>query len=70
MANIISSIDLLCLVKTSWCRWIIFIQENLIPLICPLCFNIRLSNCLQVRQRSSILLVAIEMLRNSATMPP
>ena len=66
MACITSSIDLLYLIKTSWCRWIIFIKENLILLICPFCFNIRLNNCLQLRVRSSILLVALEILRNSA----
>ena len=52
------SIDLLYLIKTSWCRLIIFIKENLIHLIYPFCFNIRLNNCLQVQGRSSILLVA------------
>ena len=66
MACITSSIDLLYLKKTSRCRWIIFIKENLILLICPFCFNIRLNNCLQLRVRSSILLVALEILRNSA----
>ena len=60
MACITSSIDLLYLIKTSWCRWIIFIKENLILLICPFCFNIRLNNCLQLRVRSSILLGALE----------
>ena len=30
MACITSSIDLLYLIKTSWCRWIISIKENLI----------------------------------------
>ena len=69
MACITSSIDLLYLIKTSWCRWIIFIKENLILLICPFCFNIRLNNCLQLRVRSSILLVALEILRNSANAP-
>ena len=42
MACITSSIDLSYLIKTSWCRWITFIKENLILLICPFCFNIRL----------------------------
>ena len=28
MACITSSIDLLYLIKTSWCRWIFFIKEN------------------------------------------
>ena len=60
MACITSSIDLLHLIKTSCYRWIIFIKENLILLLCPFCFNIPLSNCLQVRKRSSILLVALE----------
>ena len=55
IACITSSIDLLYLIRTSWLRWIIFTKENLILLICPFCFNIRLDNCLQVRQRSSIL---------------
>ena len=70
MGCITSSIDLLYLIKTSWCRWIIFIKENSILLICPFCFNIRLNNCLQLRVRSSILLVALEILRNSAQMFP
>ena len=39
MACISSSIDLLYLIKTSWCRCIIFIKENLILLIWPFCFN-------------------------------
>ena len=39
MACINSSIDLLYLIKTSCCRWIIFIKENLILLICPFYFN-------------------------------
>lgn len=35
MPCITSSIDLLIdLMKSSWCRWIIFIKENMIPLIC------------------------------------
>ena len=34
MASITSLIDLLYWMKTSWCRWIIFIKENLILLIC------------------------------------
>ena len=59
MACITSSIDLLYLIKTSWCRWITFIKENLILLICPFCFNIRLNNCLQLRVRSSILFVEV-----------
>ena len=42
MACITSTTDLLYLIKTSWCRWIILIKENLILLICPFCFNIRL----------------------------
>ena len=46
--------------------WIIFIKENLILLICPFCYNIRLNNCLQLKVRSSILLVVLEILRNSA----
>ena len=71
MACITSSIDLLYLIKTtSWCSWVIFIKENLILLICPFCFNIRLSNCLQLRERSSILLVVLEILRNFAPMLP
>ena len=70
MACITSSIDLLYLIKTSRCRWIIFIKENLILLICPFCFNIRLNNCLQLRVRSSILLVALEILRNSCSNAP
>ena len=70
LACITSSIDLLYLIKTSWCRWIIFIKENLILLICPFCFNIQLNNCLQLRERSSILLVALEILRNSAPLLP
>ena len=70
MASIISSIDLLYLIKTSWCRSVIFIKENLILFICPFCFNIRLNNCLQVREKSSNLLVALEILRNSAPILP
>ena len=50
--------------------FIIFIKENLILLICSFCFNIRLNNCLQARERSSILLVALEILRSSAPMLP
>ena len=42
MACITCSIDLLYLIKTSRCHWIIFIKENLILLICPSCFNIQL----------------------------
>ena len=64
MACITSSTDLLYLLKTSWCRWIIFIKGNLILLICSFCFNIRLNNCLQLRVRSSILLVSLEILRD------
>ena len=70
MVCIFSSIDLLYLIKTSWCHWIIFLKENLILLICPFCLNIRLSNCLQLQERSSILLVALEILRNSAPVLP
>ena len=65
MACLTSSIDLLYLVKTSWCHWIIFIKENLILFIFPFCFNIWLNNCLQLRERFSILLVALQILRNS-----
>ena len=67
MACITSSTDVLYLIKTSWCHWIIFIKENLILLICPFCFNIRLKNCPQLRARSSIPLVALEILRNPAS---
>ena len=42
MACITSLINLLYLIKPSWCHWIIFTKENLITLICPFCFNIRL----------------------------
>ena len=70
MACITSSTDLLYFIKTSWCHWIIFIKENLILLIYPCCFNIQLNNCLQLRVRSSVLLVALEILRNSAPMLP
>ena len=70
MACITSSIDLLYLTKTSWCRCIIFIKEYLILLICPFYFTIRLKNCLQVREGTSILLAALEILRNSAPMLP
>ena len=68
MASITSSIDLLYLIKTSWCRWIIVIEESLILLVCPFSFNILLYTCLQVRERYSILLVALEILINSAPM--
>ena len=51
MACITSSIDLLYLIKTSRCRWIIFIKENLILLICPFCFNIRLNNCFTITSK-------------------
>ena len=67
---ITSSVDLLYLMKTYWCRWIIFIMENLILLVCLFYFNIWLNNCLEVRERSSILLVALEILWNSALMFP
>ena len=67
MACITPSIDLLYLIKTFWCRWIIFIKENLILLIFPF-FNIRLDDCLQLREISSILLNALEILKNSAPM--
>ena len=70
MACITSSTDLLYLIKTSWCPWIIFIKENLTLHNFPSCFNILLNSCLQVRERSSILLVALEILRNSAPMLP
>ena len=50
--------NFLYLTKTSWCRFIIFIEESLILLVYPFCFNIRLNKCLQLRERSSILLVA------------
>ena len=56
--------------KNFFCRWIILIKENLILLICLFCFNIRLNNCLQLRVRSSTLLVALEILRKSAPMLP
>lgn len=59
MACISSSVHLLYLIKTPWCRWVIFIKGNLILLICPFCFNIQLNNCLQLRDRSSIILVAL-----------
>ena len=55
--------DLLYLIKASWCRWIIFINQFLILFIFPFCFNIRLKNCLQVKERSSIFLFALEILR-------
>ena len=42
MTCITFSIDLLYLIKTSRCRWVIFIQEILILLIWPSCFNIQL----------------------------
>ena len=64
MACITSSADLSYLIKTSWCRWIIFITENLILFISPFYFNI------QLRERSSILLVALEILRNFAPTLP
>ena len=70
MACITSSVDLLSLIKTFWCHWIIFIKENFIFLICPFCFNIRPNNCFQLQVRSSVLLVALEILRNSAPMLP
>ena len=70
MACITFSMDLLYLIKTSWCRWIICAEENFILLICPFCFKIRLNNCLQLQERSSISLVALEILRNSAQMLP
>ena len=38
MACITSSTDLLYLIKTSWCRQIIFFEENLILFICPFCY--------------------------------
>ena len=60
MACITSSVDLLYSIKTSGCCWILFIKENLILLISPFSFNIRLNHCLQLRERSSILLVALE----------
>ena len=63
--GIMSSISLLYLIKTSWCRWIIYFKEKLI-LICPFCFNMRLKNCLLVQERSSILLVALEILKSSS----
>ena len=63
MAGITSSIDLLHLIKTSWHHWIIFIKENLILFFCIFCFNIQLNNCLQLQERFSILLVALEILR-------
>ena len=49
-------------------RWIIFIKESLILLICPFCFNIRLNNSLQVRERSLVLLVPLKSPRNTAPM--
>ena len=49
-------------------RWIIFIKEILILLICPFCFNIRLNNSLQVRERSLVLLVPLKSPRNTAPM--
>ena len=60
MAFITSSVDLLYLVKTSWCCWIIFIKENLMFLIRPFCFNIQ----------SSIVLVALKILSNSGPVLP
>ena len=47
-----------------------FFKENTILLICQFCFNIRLYNYLQVQERCSTLLVALEILRNSAPMLP
>ena len=45
MACVTSSIDLLYLIKTSQCRWIILMKENVILFIWLFCFNIRLNNC-------------------------
>ena len=70
MAYITSSTDLSYLIKTSWCRWIIFIKKILVLLICPFCFNIRLNNYLKLRVKPSILLVALEILRNAAPLLP
>ena len=42
MTCITCSIDLLYLIKTSRCRWVIFVKEILILHICPSCFNIQL----------------------------
>ena len=71
MACITSSIDLLYLIKTSLCHWIIFIKENLILVICSFHFNnTQLNNYLQVQERSSILPVVLAILRNSTQMLP
>ena len=70
MACITSSIDLLYLIKTSEYRRILFIKEDLVLPIFPFCFNIRVNNCLQLRERSSILWVDLEILRNFAPMLP
>ena len=51
MACITSLIDLLYLIKISWCHWIVVIRGNFILLICPFCFNIQLNNYLQARKR-------------------
>ena len=71
MACITFSINLLYLIKTSLCHWIIFIKENLILVICSFHFNnIQLNNYLQVQERSSILPVVLAILRNSTQMLP
>ena len=73
MGCITSSADVLFLIKTFWCRWIIFIKENLILLICPFSsfahFSIRRNNCLQLQKKYSVLLVALEILRHSSNAP-
>ena len=48
----------------------IYKNIEMILRICLFYFNIQLNNCLQVQERSSILLVALEILRNSAPMLP
>ena len=55
-------------IKTPWCLWITFIKESQILLICPFSLNIRLNNCLQLWERSSILIAALQILRNPVPM--
>ena len=69
MALITSSNNLLYLMKTSWCDWIILIKENFI-VIRSFCFNIQLIDCLQVQEKYPILLFAQKILRNSAPILP
>ena len=61
MACIISSIDLLYLMETYWFRWIILFF---------LFAHFTLAFDIQERERSSVLLIALEILRNSAPVLP